>query len=273
MRKIDPKLEIALTLCLTLTATSCGATITDAVKSTETNPDMPNPASEYCQDQGYVLEILTAEDGSQSGICKFPDGSFCDEWAYFRGECQPASNSTNGDMAAPSSVLQTPPSVPTINPDDYATWWTYTHPLLGFSFKLPEDWIAKDVASQGTLSGHLLTLQPEATGDGIHIQLTFRETGEDTLLWPTGVGEGEFYTQGSLDIGGVAVQRNLLLCPSGEVTSIWYQGSDGNPAVRLGEFEFGIIYHASTSHCDPGISLSGKNQLVGEMIIASLSTP
>ncbi len=52
--------------------------------------DMPNPASAYCVEQGFKSEIRTAADGSQSGVCIFPDGSECDEWAYFRGECGPA---------------------------------------------------------------------------------------------------------------------------------------------------------------------------------------
>ena len=49
--------------------------------------NMPNPASVYCEQNGNKLEIHTAADGSQSGVCVFPDGSTCDEWAYFRGEC------------------------------------------------------------------------------------------------------------------------------------------------------------------------------------------
>ena len=48
---------------------------------------MPNPASVYCTQTGNKLEIRTAADGSQNGICVFPDGSTCDELAYFRGEC------------------------------------------------------------------------------------------------------------------------------------------------------------------------------------------
>ena len=46
---------------------------------------MPNPASAFCEQQGYKLDIRTAPDGSQSGVCIFPNGSECDEWAYFRG--------------------------------------------------------------------------------------------------------------------------------------------------------------------------------------------
>jgi putative hemolysin len=56
--------------------------------------NMPNPASVYCEQNGYKLEIHTAEDGSQSGICVFPDGSSCDEWAYFRRECGPSPATT-----------------------------------------------------------------------------------------------------------------------------------------------------------------------------------
>jgi len=48
---------------------------------------IPNPASVYCEQNRNKLEIQTASGGSQSGVCVFPDGSTCDEWAYFRGEC------------------------------------------------------------------------------------------------------------------------------------------------------------------------------------------
>ena len=51
---------------------------------------LPNPASVYCTQNGSKSEIISAADGSQSGICVFPDGSTCDEWAYFREECGPA---------------------------------------------------------------------------------------------------------------------------------------------------------------------------------------
>ena len=51
---------------------------------------IPNPASVYCSQQGNKHEIRTADDGSQVGICIFADGSTCEEWAYFRGECGPA---------------------------------------------------------------------------------------------------------------------------------------------------------------------------------------
>lgn len=49
---------------------------------------MPNPASAYCEEQGGTLEIREDEDGGQYGVCIFDDGSECEEWAFYRGECE-----------------------------------------------------------------------------------------------------------------------------------------------------------------------------------------
>ncbi len=72
---------------------ACGAQPTPAPTPTlfesPLAPNMPNPASKFCEDQGYTLEIRTSADGSQTGYCIFPDGSECEEWAFFRGECAP----------------------------------------------------------------------------------------------------------------------------------------------------------------------------------------
>ncbi|MFA5072504.1 MAG: DUF333 domain-containing protein [Nitrospirota bacterium] len=46
-----------------------------------------NPASVYCVESGYVNELRTMPDGSQHGICMFPDKTECEEWAFFRNEC------------------------------------------------------------------------------------------------------------------------------------------------------------------------------------------
>ncbi len=48
---------------------------------------MANPASVYCVQSGYTLEIRTDDKGGQRGVCIFPDGAECEEWAFFRGEC------------------------------------------------------------------------------------------------------------------------------------------------------------------------------------------
>ena len=77
-----PIILMALTACTALKVSTPEPTVTDMPQA-----GMPNPASVYCTETGNKLEIRTAADGSQSGVCVFPDGSTCDEWAYFRGEC------------------------------------------------------------------------------------------------------------------------------------------------------------------------------------------
>jgi putative hemolysin len=83
------RIIITFTIIL-LALTSCTAFQVQRLESTGTDmpqANMPNPASVYCTQNGNKHEIRTAADGSQNGICVFPDGNTCDEWAYFRGEC------------------------------------------------------------------------------------------------------------------------------------------------------------------------------------------
>jgi putative hemolysin len=48
---------------------------------------MANPATKHCIEQGGKLRIVTAPDGSESGLCTLKNGVTCDEWEYFKGEC------------------------------------------------------------------------------------------------------------------------------------------------------------------------------------------
>ena len=94
-----------LTLVFTLSATAlsgCGTT------TEESTVGLANPASVYCEGQGHTLEMRTDADGGQYGVCIFPDGSECEEWAFYRGECSPAS--------AAEAVAETPPQAPTPTP-------------------------------------------------------------------------------------------------------------------------------------------------------------
>ncbi len=258
------KMMSTLTL-ISFILTACGAPQTQpepAPVSTElTQADMPNPASAYCVEQGFKSEIRTAADGSQSGACIFPDGSECDEWAYFRSECKPSSQSSS-----PTSI----PTAPPIDPTDYQGWWTYTHAVYNFSIMLPEDWKVEEItAADPLMNGHMLNLYTE----GLNIRLTFRRVGEDALLWPTGVGAGEFVEQGTLDVAGQPARRIYFVCPTGEINSIWYHGGENEPNIQRGELELGFIFSLTDFYCEAGHSLDGKSQRMGEMIIASLEVP
>lgn len=47
---------------------------------------IPNPASFYCQEMGYDLELRETDQGTE-GICIFPNGAECEEWEFLRGGC------------------------------------------------------------------------------------------------------------------------------------------------------------------------------------------
>jgi len=388
--------------------------------------NLPNPASVYCEEQGNKLEIRTAVDGSQSGVCIFPDASECDEWTYYRAECgpggvEPTSASAEvddigwkiyrneslgysfhypadaklaiddnplgslsvhgpgmgdefwgishpgdreeyrppedvdllqwltdhylvGEKRMPdeqiagttaihyrhdrsrqsyaddryyfarggqlylvmighgsetedwelnnrflqsiqfegvSSAQSSPTTIPTAlptNPEDYQGFWTYTHPTYNFSIMLPEDWVVDETTgSDPLMNGHMLRLHPrlQAEGaEGLHIRMTFRPAGDETPLWPTGVGAGQFVEQGTLDVAGEPARRVYFVCPAGQVNEIWYHGSaDTSPNLQRGDMEFGLISTLTGSYCEEGHSLGGKLQHLGEMIIASLRVP
>jgi putative hemolysin len=77
---------VAVTCALALVLAACGGQ-----NPAGNGSEVANPASAFCEAQGGTVELRTGEDGSQQGVCVFADGSECDEWAFYRGECQPGT--------------------------------------------------------------------------------------------------------------------------------------------------------------------------------------
>ncbi len=314
------KAKTVFAICVLILLAGCGQLTTQpAEPNPSATPNLPNPASVYCEQQGYRLEIRTAQDGSQSGVCIFPDGSECDEWAFYRHECTPATQDASmpnpasvfceqqgyavdirtasdgsqsgvcifpdgsecdewaffrGDCNAPATPA--PLAIPTALPIDPAAsqgWATYTLPQPAFSFKLPDGWVVEEAGAEDPLLvGHELNIHSVTDAHPTNIRLTFRQAGDDTPLWPSGVGEGEFIQQGTLEIAGQPIIRTLLVCPSGAVTAIWYHQAADQPNITAGSLEFGIIF-STPGHCEPGNNLVGESQQVGETILASMTVP
>jgi len=181
---------------------------------------------------------------------------------------QPASTETNPPAASPSAI---PTALP-ISEGEYEGWWTYTHDQGAFSLQLPTDWVVDETTSPLSMDTNTLKIRPKADSSPLMIRLTFRNTGEEFLIWPTGVGAGEFLEGSTLDIDGVSARRMYFVCPTGQVNSIWYMGID-TPQIERGSLEFGFIYTYTEVYCEEGYSLDGKEQHIGELIIASLQVP
>ena len=83
--------ELIIVLSLSFLFFGCVATVdqnnTNATAQNATNTTIANPASLYCVNHGGKSTIVTNPDGSQGGVCVLQNGTKCDEWAYYRGEC------------------------------------------------------------------------------------------------------------------------------------------------------------------------------------------
>ena len=77
-----------------------------ATTAEPTEVRLANPAAVYCAEQGYLHEIRTEAGGGQYGVCIFPGGSECEEWAFYRGECGPGG-------AVAEQATEVPTDVPT----------------------------------------------------------------------------------------------------------------------------------------------------------------
>ena len=252
--------------------TLVGIVLITACDSKQSSPtasaNLPNPASVYCEQNGGELEIRQDSSEGEVGICVFPDGNECEEWAYFRGECIP-TNPVNPTLAPTETVI-----IPPISPADYQGWWTYTNPAYGFSFLMPPDWVVDETTtSDSPLNGHMLNLHPQGSTENLKIRITFRMIGEDLLLWPTGVGAGDLIPQGTLEVAGEPAMRVLFVCPTGQVNSVWYHQNENEANIQRNDMEFGIIFSYTDIYCEEGYSLEGKVLRVGEMIISSIKIP
>lgn len=71
-----------------------------ADRVTEETPQIANPASQNCVDRGGELEIRENAEGGKYGVCKFEDGSECEEWEFFHGLCKPGEQEMADDETA-----------------------------------------------------------------------------------------------------------------------------------------------------------------------------
>jgi hypothetical protein len=147
-----------------------------------------------------------------------------------------------------------------------ANWEIYTHPDPAFSFRYPPDWIVEpDANPVSTLYEHVLFVRSPAEAERVSLRVVFRGVGDDLLLWPTGVGEGEFVPRGAAAFGEGALERQALVC-QGRDQAVWYRGEGG--AAQLGDLEFSFIL-ALESPCADGLSISEATQAIGDLLVAS----
>ena len=143
-----------LVTALTAFLSACQpAAAPNSLRSGTSSASLPNPASVYCEQNGGKLELRQDASAGVAGICVFPDGSECDEWAYFRGECAPASASAT---ASPTSVPMENAPVEPVEEQPAGGWQLYRNDDQGYRFEYPPDTLIKtgdDPLNSLTISG------------------------------------------------------------------------------------------------------------------------
>ena len=110
---MSPVNKVAIVLVVGIIAVFIGIAFTmqgiqeESVSAPTTDVSIANPASVYCTEQGGTLTLVSTEEGV-IGECELADGTICEEWEYFRGECgEPAESTTEVTTANPASVYCT----------------------------------------------------------------------------------------------------------------------------------------------------------------------
>lgn len=118
---------------------------TQETDSKKEKVQMANPASVYCKENDGKLEIRKG-NGGESGFCIFPDGSECEEWAFFRKECFSETERKFNESGRAKAygeeeiLLQKSGQLKYIE-DENGNWKIYNNPQIGFSIQYPSDTI------------------------------------------------------------------------------------------------------------------------------------
>jgi putative hemolysin len=205
-------------LLTAVVAVACGPTQTPAPAASQAA--LPNPASEFCETSGGSLEIRTAADGSQTGVCVFADGSECEEWVYFRGECGPGG--APGAQAAPAieTVSALPLTVLTLKNSMYHS------PDWG-DFQLVEG---------------VFLRPPQAPGESAEIYKTeFREPGVFGDLDADGVEDAIVFLSTQNGGTGHFVELAVVLNRDGRAENVSTVSLGDRVGIEAARIEAGVI--------------------------------
>ena len=103
----------------------------------------------------------------------------------------------------PAAAADSPTPIPTavpIDPSYYQGFWTYTHPVYGFSIMLPEDWAVDETTTFDPLmNGHMLILHPRLARDiDLSIRMTFPQCWRRSAAVADGRRSGRVYLPGNV---------------------------------------------------------------------------
>jgi putative hemolysin len=246
------RLQIWMVLTFVLMVISaCALPLNPAVtRVTEQEPaqtdeiGMPNPASQFCEKNGGREENRQDVEGNQYGVCIFEDGSECDSWQFFRGECQSG---------------QTVEESPSIGGN------IYSNEAYGFSFTLPEGWTTEE-------ADHKVMFRK---GDYLLI-IGYRSKNEERIIFRTGIPAGDILDSGTIPFVGQELPKKVVIDMNGSVTRLIDYGSE----VGVGNLRLSMWLEikplegvAKRDHSIPPEIQAQADQIISSFILLSGETP
>ena len=174
---------------IVLLAIGC-LTLTGCNKSEDA--EIANPASVYCEDNWGTLQLE-----EWAWLCMFDDGSYCEEWSYYRGECEKWEimyNTLDEDYFLPewAKTSLTNEELDELTETHFPKWysystflmdqnligdeWEYTYPEgLSHTLLIPEHatMASREVISSGIEDGMIYTLTKVTLQDDTVIDVLY----------------------------------------------------------------------------------------------------
>lgn len=197
---------------------------------------LANPASVYCVEKGGRVNIITGPDGGQVGMCVFPDGSEIEEWAYMRGQGEPA-------MPLTLDMLKNA---------------TYPSQLASGRVITLTDGRYEEVLVPGSASKLIAALHPSYTlgdlnGDGVADAVVF--------IVESGGGSGSFYSL-------IAVVNQAGRPRALASTSLGDRIKVERVSITAGEIVADLVTHGPQEPmCCPTLKATKRFKLEGEKLV------
>ncbi|MBN1140133.1 MAG: DUF333 domain-containing protein, partial [Anaerolineae bacterium] len=179
---------------------------------------MPNPASVYCEEQGGKVDLRQDASGGVAGICVFPDGSECDEWAYFRGECEPRNTPQGSPTPTPVPTEQVSRPSDPAGARDAVLAYLGTHygdkaPALGLI------WAKEHTKPEGLVGGESYEY---TTGNWL-IAVSYPVVAPESVVYTVTVSNRAtgFYWEGQVDAQAQVTETSAGTEPAGDGWSVY----------------------------------------------------
>jgi hypothetical protein len=200
-----------------------------------------------------------AADGSQNGICVFPDGSECDEWSYFRGDCgSTAQKSPTPAMTAEATTDASGGYMPPGTSEEIAGWWGVIK-STEFGAQYDDYFERQDL-------GQIIYFGIDSMDPAVKSQIAaFRDSGKIVNLYGTLLSNVPDYNGSQIQVDRIEEQASGGYMPPGtseEIADWWGVIKSTQPGAQYDDYferqDLGQIIYFGIDSMDPAVQAQIK---------------